>query len=247
MRLRVALWGVVMSFCVLAAPPVLAQANLIVNGSFESAGAGAGGEGAGRFVYVAGQQDTQINGWTLSGIGDVYIHHSPDVGNALGANFNSAQNGSQYLDLSGGIGGGTSGQHATIYQDFATVPQQTYELTFFIGAALAPSATIHVHVDGAATLLDQTLTASAPATNIAWTRLRFTFTATSATTRLSFQDLSGSDDNASFVDNVAVALVPPIPAVAAVPVPALEHWALLLLAACCAGAGAAVRRARTGK
>jgi hypothetical protein len=188
-----------------------ARASFIVNGSFESTGPGGGGAGAGRFVYVAGQHDTQITGWVLSGTGDVYIHRSPDIGDTIGSTFNFAQLGNQYLDLSGGIGGGTAGLHATLYQDFATVPLQAYDLSFFTGAALAPSATINVRVDGVSSLLDQTLAASAPATNIEWTEERFTFVANSTTTRLSFRDVSGGDDNVSFVDNVAVNLASGVP------------------------------------
>src|SRR5262249_31362298 len=112
--------------------------------------------------------------------------------------------------------------HATLYQDFATVPLQAYELSFFTGAAFAPSATINVRIDGATSLLDQTLAASAPATNIVWTDERFTFVANSTTTRLSFRDVSGSDDNVSFVDNVAVNL-----AAGAVPDPSSALMALI--------------------
>ncbi len=183
---------------------VKTQGSFLVNGSFESAGPGGGGAGSGRFVYVSGLHDTQIAGWVLAGSGDVYLHQSPDIGNAIGANFNSAQSGSNYLDLSGGIGGGTSGIHATIYQDFPTLVSQTYELSFFIGAAFSPSATINVQIDGMISLLNQTLTASVPSGNIQWMERRFTFIADSTTTRLSFRDVSGNDDNVSFVDNVAV-------------------------------------------
>lgn len=197
------------SSCFLAGVVVLtaaisAQADLITNGSFETTGPGGGGAQAGRFVYVAGTHDTQITGWVLDGTGDVYIHRSPDIGNAIGSNFNFAQAGDQYLDLSGGIGGGTSGLHASIYQDFATVVSQTYVLSFFIGAAFSPSATINVTLDGATSLLNQTLTAAAPGTNIVWTEEKFTFVANSTTTRLRFKDLSSNDDNVSFVDNVSV-------------------------------------------
>jgi hypothetical protein len=106
------------------------QAAMISNGSFETTGPGGGGAGSGRYVYVSGVHTNEIAGWVLTGTGDVYIHESPAIGNAIGANFNSAQDGNKYLDLSGGIGGGTSGQHATLYQDFATVASQQYVLDF---------------------------------------------------------------------------------------------------------------------
>jgi hypothetical protein len=183
------------------------EANLIVNGSFESAAAGLS-DGAGRQSYVVGTHDTAISAWTLTGVGDVYLHESPDIGNAIGSNFNHAQSGTKYLDLSGGIGGGTSGNHATIYQEFLTTVGTTYELSFYIGAAFSPFATINVQVDGAAPILNQTLTAAPASTNINWTQHSFLFEADSNTSKLTFKDLSSFDDNVSFVDNVSVSAVP---------------------------------------
>lgn len=196
-------------------------AGLITNGSFESFGAGADG-GAGRSVYVAGIHTNEITGWTLSGDGDVYLHHTPAIGNAIGENFNFAQDGETYLDLSGGIGGGVAGRHATIFQDFATTTAQSYVLTFYSGAALTSVApTINVQVIGANPIFNQTITALTPSTNINWIRHEFTFVADSSTTRLSFRDLSSSDDNVSFVDNVSVN-----PSVNSVPEP--SSWVGLL-------------------
>ena len=184
-----------------------ANANLISNGSFESAAAGFSG-GPGRQYYVAGINGTSISDWTLEGTGDVYLHLTPDIGNVLGQQFNFSQLGNQYLDLSGGSGGGTSGNHATIFQDFITTPSDNYELSFFVGAAYSPLPSINVQLAGASSILDQTVSATAPATNIVWTRMSFQFVADSATTRLSFRDISGVDDNYSFVDNVSVSAIP---------------------------------------
>ena len=184
-----------------------ARAGIIANGSFELFQAGADG-GAGRSVYIVGTHTTSINGWTLSGIGDVYLHHTPAIGNTIGANFNFAQDGNTYLDLSGGVGGGTSGQHATMFQDFATVANQTYSLSFFSGAAFSPSATINVQIVGANPILNETVTAAAPGANISWSPHLYNFLADSSSARLSFRDLSGNDDNVSFVDNVSVTAVP---------------------------------------
>jgi Protein of unknown function (DUF642) len=195
----------------------------IVNGSFESfVGTDTAGDadGLGRTVYGSGSSG--VTGWTLSGTGDVYLHHTPDIGNTIGQEFNFAQAGSTYLDLSGGIGGGVSGQHAVISQAFATVPTELYELSFYIGAARSPSASINVQLLGASNLLNSTLTALAPSTNINWSLKTFVFTANSTTTTLSFHDTSNNDDNYSFVDNVSVSQV-------AVPEPSnLVTWSILL-------------------
>jgi hypothetical protein len=147
----------------------------------------------------------------LSGSGDVYLHHTPDIGNTIGQNFNFAQQGTTYLDLSGGIGGGVSGQHAVISQAFATIPSQLYELSFYIGAANSPASSINVQLTGASSLINTTLQASAPSTNINWTLQTFQFMADSLTATLRFQDLSNFDDNYSFVDNVSVNLAGDVP------------------------------------
>ena len=150
----------------------------------------------------------QVARLALAGTGDVYIHRTPDVGFAHPFPLNFAQNGDQYLDLSGGIGGGSNGLHALIFQDFATTPLRVYDLSFFTAAAFTPYATNNVRIDGATAVLNQTLTASVPATDLVWTEQRFRFLADSTTTRLSFQDVSNRDDNVSFIDNVAINLAP---------------------------------------
>ena len=98
--------------------------------------------------------------------------------------------------------------HATIYQFLPTIPGTTYELSFFIGAALSPSPTINVRLDGSVPILNQVLTADAPSTNIAWKPESFIFVADSLLTKLSFHDISSFDDNVSFVDSVSVNAVP---------------------------------------
>jgi uncharacterized protein DUF642 len=182
----------------------------VVNGGFElSVVDDTTAAGSGRQTFASGS--TGINGWVISGPGDVYLHKSPQIGTAIGSTFNFAQDGNQYLDLSGGIGGGTAGMHATVSQSVATVVGQSYLLEFYIGAATSPSATINVKLDGASSLLNQTLTAVPPTANIVWTKQSFSFTADSITTTLSFVDLSGFDDNHSFVDNVSIVGVVPEP------------------------------------
>lgn len=177
----------------------------ILNGSFESRVVDdTTAAGSGRQTFGVGS--TGITDWVISGVGDVYLHKSPQIGTAIGQEFNFAEAGNQYLDLSGGIGGGTSGLHATISQSISTIIGESYLLEFYIGAARPPSASINVKLTGASSLLNQTLTATAPATNIVWMKQSFPFIADSLTTTLSFVDTSTFDDNYSFVDNVSISL-----------------------------------------
>lgn len=188
------------------APPGQAQ-NLVVNGSFESP-AESGNADIGRQQYLA--PSTGITGWTVSGSGDVYVHKSPEIGDAVEPHFNFAQDGTYYLDLSG------SGTHATIFQDISTVPATSYRLFFYIGASAwtPPAATINVQLTGTTPLLNTTLTPPAPSTNINWALNSFCFVANSTNTRLSFVDISALDDNSSYVDNVAVVSLGPLGTVA---------------------------------
>src|SRR5215813_10043535 len=69
-----------------------AQANLILNGSFESPGiSGTSGFGSGRQQYSV--PSVALTNWTVAGSGDVFLHKSPDIGNDAGPSFNFAQDG----------------------------------------------------------------------------------------------------------------------------------------------------------
>lgn len=181
------------------APSIAGAQNLLLNDSFEAPAFP--GPAA---IYSS--PSGAITSWSISGPGDMVVHHSPVIGAALGnPTFDFAHHGDFYLDLSG-----SGAPHATISQSFATSVGQPYQLSFWIGASndTAPAATIHVQVDGALTLLATALTPAPPMVNINWTLQSFLFTADSTMTTLSFQGLSGTDDNASFVDSCSVVAVP---------------------------------------
>lgn len=172
--------------------------NLLLNESFENPGF----TGSHRQYWAP---SLGVPHWTVSGWGNIVIHRAPDAGIDTGnPTFNFAHHGDNYLDLSG------TGSQATISQSFATGVGQTYDLSFWIGASneQMPAATIGVRLDGASGLLNTALTPAAPGVNIAWTLQTFRFVADSVTTTLSFQGLSGIDDNASYVDSCSVVLVP---------------------------------------
>jgi Protein of unknown function (DUF642)/Lectin C-type domain len=176
----------------------LGARNLIVNGSFESPAFTNGDFGPGRQSFSS--PSAGITGWTVGGTGNVFLHECPDI-EAAGSTYCFAQNGANYLDLSG-----SGPPHATVYQDFPSTPGKSYVLSFYIGASnlTPPAPTINVQVTGATFLINETVTPVSPSTNINWSRQAFSFVANSNSTRLSFVDTSSADDNASFVDNVSV-------------------------------------------
>jgi len=163
--------------------------NLLQNGSFELPGFG------GNQMFVA--YSTELTGWVVGGNGSVYVH------NGMGGIFAPAQDGSHYLDLSGdGV------PHGTLFQEFATIPGLQYDLNFYIGSSANSDPTINVQLIGVNSILNTTLTPLVPTGNINWTEESFLFTADSSITRLSFVDVSVTDDNSSYVDNVSVTVVP---------------------------------------
>ena len=167
---------------------------MIQNGSFELPGVG--------FQQQLGSGSWFLTGWTIAGSGGIAIHNGP----ANGGDYGPAENGVDYLDLSG-----DSGMHATVYQDFPTSPGTQYSLSFYIGSSsYSPEQIIHVSLfeDVQGYLLNTTLTPLAPNGGIDWLNETFTFTASKDSTRLQFQDTSSIDDNASYIDSVSVVSTP---------------------------------------
>jgi hypothetical protein len=183
-----------LTYVVLLITPAMRAQNLIQNGSFELPGVS--------FQQQIPSGSTFLTDWTVSDSGDVFIHNGP----ANGGDYGPAEDGVDYLDLSG-----DGSPHATVYQDFSTTPGLQYSLSFYIGSSsYNPQQTIHVflfeNVQGY--LLNTTLTPLAPSGNINWLKETFTFTASMDSTRLQFQDTSSIDDNASYIDNVSVTPAP---------------------------------------
>jgi len=202
-----------LSLLFLSASATYAQ-NLIQNGSFELPGF-AGNAVPGQQQRVVAYS-TDITGWVVGGTGDVYVHEYP-LGPSSG--FGPAEDGSYYLDLSGD---GTP--HATVYQDFSTIPGIQYSLSFYTGSSGSPSTSINVQLQGDSGLLDTTLTSPVANGGINWLNETFSFIPDSTTTRLSFVDTSASDDNASFVDNVSISVVPEPTALLPIGLIALAFW-----------------------
>ncbi len=171
-------------------------ANLLSNGSFEA-------PGFSNAVSYITSTNNDIVGWSASSPSsrNIAVHKTPDVGAALGAEYNFAQEGNYYVDLSGN---GTN--HPTLSQGFPTWQGFDYVLSFYYGAATnSPSAVINVQIYDERTNLNVTLTPMASTNgNILWTRYEFIWTAHANNTVLRFRDISTQDDNSSFIDNVSV-------------------------------------------
>lgn len=162
-----------------------AFAATIINGSFET-----GVPDPGAFATLdAGS--TNVDGWTVGGAGIDYI-----------GSYWFAQDGVRSLDLSA-LGAGS------VSQDLATAIGGRYAVTFFMSGNPegAPGLKTLIASAGAAS---QTFTIDASAfssPNIVWTPFTFNFTATAATTTLTFT--SGVDTAfGAALDNVAITAVP---------------------------------------
>jgi choice-of-anchor C domain-containing protein len=174
----------VLALAALAALPTGANAAAFMNGSFET------GPAVGGFsTYFAGATD--ITGWVVGS-------HSVDY---IGGYWQS-QDGSRNIDLSGNAPG-------SISQTFDTVNGLTYTVKFWLAGNPDGGPTIKpllVDVGGATTLYNFDVTgASRGAMN--WVEKSYTFTATGASTTLTFASNSGTAYGPA-LDNVSVVAVP---------------------------------------
>ncbi|MEO5917529.1 MAG: Ig-like domain-containing protein [Luteolibacter sp.] len=152
-------------------PPV---ANLVANGSFELGTADGNG-------VVA-----DVTNWTESGNCFGYV--------TSGAY--TATDPSRLMVFNGG----TATPNGTIFQSFATTPGQAYLLAFDMGVVgtSGQSQQLAVTVTGAGTLLSETDSATGSGVSAsAWSAKSHYFVANSATTTLTFTDVSS---NINFVD-----------------------------------------------
>lgn len=174
-------------------------ANLIVNGGFETPDLSDGA-----FIQYFGGQS--FAGWTATGA-DIGIIDTNYV--ESGIRFNAGA-GNQALDITGA--GNTSPANG-LFQSIATEAGRTYRLSFLLGNAdgsanpvyLAPSL-IGVSIDGGA----ETVFSNAAVTlqGVNWAMQTMTFTATGASTVVSFRNATPVGDNYAGIDDVSVAAVP---------------------------------------
>ncbi len=180
----------------------------LVNGSFETGPAVPNPPG---YLTLPGG-NTSITGWTVM---------APDI-DYIEAYWTAA-NGTRSLDLSG-TGGSTGG----ISQTFTTVAGHNYSVTFSMAGNFAGPPTIKtmtVQATGGAPQTYTFDTTGRSAASMGWTTETYLFTATGASTTLSFQ----SGNNTGYgpaLDNVVVTDL----TAAAAGIPTLSQWALALLA-----------------
>jgi choice-of-anchor C domain-containing protein len=226
MRFGLAGWLALASAAAAAAP--------FQNGSFEAGGISP----CNTFSIPAGS--TLITGWTVS-TGSIDWEGAPVPSCGW-----QASNGSNSLDLVGasGIGG--------ISQTFDTVPGTTYQLTFDMAGnfgALPVIKPLAVTVNGVTTNFTFDTTGRS-ASNMGWTTRSITFTATSASSTITFvsdvSGLGGPGTAGAALDNVVVAPAGPAATPTAVPL-GWAPWAAVALIMLFAAAGVVRRGNRHGR
>jgi hypothetical protein len=188
-----------------------ARANLVTNGSFETTSTPVP---AGSFnVYTPGE--TGLTGWAIVGAAGTNIADVSGLFTQFGISF-PAEDGSNWVDLTGD---GSNNNTEGVAQTIATNIGDSYTLVFWVGNVDSPStgfgvtSTVDVSAN-AASLGAFTNSCTACTTTLAWQQFSTTFTATSASTTLTFlngdpaTDNSNGLDNVSLVDNGPAAAVP---------------------------------------
>ena len=180
-----------------------ASAQLIINGSFETPLVPPGSY----TNYGAGS--TAITGWTVVGVDSSVIS---GTFMQSGITF-QAQSGNQWLD----IAGVTSNSNASgVTQNIATVVGQAYDLTFYVGSATGGGfffpATVDLAIDGGARM--SYFNPTGPSDMLDWKLFTVPFTATNATTNLTFFNGSAANNFISPLDNVSLVPVVPEPSTA---------------------------------
>ncbi len=183
-----------------SAVSAFASANLLVDGSFESAVLPDG-----TYQYYEG---TSLYGWAAStGAGDAIEIRNDVVG--------KAQDGTYYAELD-------ARHNSSMSQSFATTVGQTYTLSFWYSNRAQSDVYNSVFAGGVVPVSTQGMSYNVGAGDVAvptigtanttadnqWQLYSTTFVATGASTTLSFAATGTSDSWGTSVDNIAVSAVP---------------------------------------
>lgn len=175
---------------VYAAGPAAADANLIINGSFENPTLNVNQW----VLYTPGTIPAGF-GWKLLSGQSIELQHV----NAAGQ---PAADGNQFVELD-------SNGSSAIYQDVATVAGQQYELSWYFSGRQGTAATenkLGVYVN---TPLVATCTKAGEKSGTNFSRYSYVFSATDDTTRIAFADLgTPSDSLGTYLDNVRLVAIP---------------------------------------
>jgi hypothetical protein len=207
-----------------------ANANVLTNGSFETPATAAG-----TFTnYAVGS--TGLTGWTVTGpSGGCGVSTVSGTFSQGGVTF-EAEDGSQWLDLTGDGCNTTEG----VAQTVTTTSGDKYQLSYWIGnttggGIFGTTSTASVFLNGSATAAFTDTNSTADSTGLNWEEFTHTFVAGSSTT-LDFVNEDPGSDNSNGLDNVV--LLDEGPATIGVP----EPLTLSLFGAGLAGAAAMRRR-----
>ena len=177
--------------CVLAVGTAHAQ-NLLTNGSFESPVVADGG------FQQFNSGSTGIDGWTVTGpAGRGVAIVSTDYTNS-GISF-GAEDGDQWLDLTGDASNGAEGVSQTV----ATVPGQTYTLSFWVGNVSGSGwgiySSVGLSINGTPV---ENFTNFYPGDSQTWQQFFYVFQASSDSTTIEFDNLDPTNDNSNGLDDV---------------------------------------------
>jgi uncharacterized protein (TIGR03437 family) len=169
-----------------------AQANILVNGSFESP-----------TVTVGGSQNFNVGsagipGWTVMGPAGEAVAIVSGSFTQSGYTV-PAQDGSQWMDLTGSSSNNIEG----ISQTAPTVSGKTYTLTFWVGnvsgSTFGTISSVGLKINGS---LAGNYTNSTPGVRMNWQKFTYSFVATSNTSVIEFDNLDPPSDNSNGLDNV---------------------------------------------
>ncbi len=180
---------------------VNAPAALITNGSFETTSVPVP---AGSFnLYSPGQ--TGLTGWTIVGGAGTDVAAVSGTYTSAGISF-PAENGSNWLDLTGLLSNTSEG----VAQTIATNVGHSYTLTFYVGNVDSPgtgygvTSTVDLSANGTS-LGAFTNSCTTCTTTQEWQVFTATFTAASASTTLQFLNGDPPSDNTNGLDNLSLA------------------------------------------
>lgn len=160
-----------------------ANANLLVNGGFED-----NNVATGSWQYYSA---SNVNGWDGSNV---------EIWDTMGGV--TAAEGTQHAELNAHPNAGSF----SIYQNFATVVGQVYDVSFFYRARSTTSESFYFSVADLNALIDDHVTTQ-------WNQYMNTFTATGTSTTIRFTTITPSNSTyGNFLDGVSVTQHVPEPA-----------------------------------
>ena len=196
--------GVLLTVTVMLAPAAGSAA--ILNGSFESPII----DDPAAIVTVP--VDGSIGAWTVVGVPDGSVHH---VSNAYteggGTLFFTAQDGNQFVDLTGPANRGENGVEQTV----TTEPDAAYTLTFWVGNQ-DDTEEVYVLPSMIRLLINDLLAddfghGDDTPNDITWRQFSHNFIASGSSTTITFINQTPPADNLAGLDNVALVRAVPEP------------------------------------